>query len=973
MRATRRPNRSGTVLPMLGVCLIGLFAFVALAIDLGVLAVSRTQSQNAADVAALVGTRTLNNKDGVSFNNLPAAIASARASATGNPHLSANFSNAQITRIEVGQYLYDSTSQTFRVSSWTDVTSGGGVAAPSGSWTAMRVTLGVDQPTYFMRLLGVNSMASGARATAVYRPRDIAFTLDMTGSMAFSSTFNFNNQSQNPDPLVPRAGHYVSIQSALVATANQANGSGEAIQRNNISISTPGGPPIVRNFYFDPTNMADPLVPAFPLTTVGGNPNLRNAFHRWSPPESGGNSDTYTAVTYDFSQYDPTHNGTEANPRGPIPAPDFYGSMTDSGSVVYHGDRWRRGNGAIDKTETTWATSSAATRAAFHAADLLGYGTNPPTGITPAFTTDWLNFRDPVWERWGYDLDIVKYRAQRAGGAPMDPDTFRANNGNSDANILLPVADRFKGFSMGPGYWGKTWYIWPPDPRAPVGNPGDANYQPGDWRRRYFLTRNGGTGAALNPQGDNNTTNTAGTTDGINEVLFSTGSGQTLSSAVSVPGQVNYPAILRWIKSGPQVMPPNLRAGRVLFYSSIPNDVDTTTGGTQERLDKALWKAYIDFVLGIGSYTGAGNLYGSADSWASSTQSITTSDLTTYKFGWQPLADAPTRPYMRYTDSPRRPRLQFWFGPLSFMDFISAVNGNWMPGTCYEAQCWQLKAGVSAVLDDVKNNHPNDFAGMVFFALSHHNGVRVGMNQNFTRLKNALFYPRSLLNAIDSGNITNEYRPYNTSLGGYNAAEIPNSSGSTDPATGLSYAYNLLSSSNLSAATAVGTGGGRRGAQKIVIFETDGVPNSYRVPTFNPRGFNSYFTLGGTVSDGNGSTTNMNHTYTVIQQIVKPMATTGTTTTGPDSGHSLPNAPARVFPIAFGDLFDEQLAPSATFRPTALQFLATCAQHGGTGPAGATTLPADQIITGPYQQRITRLRDTLERIFQGGVSVVLVE
>jgi hypothetical protein len=973
MRATRRPNRSGTVLPMLGVCLIGLFAFVALAIDLGVLAVSRTQSQNAADVAALVGTRTLNNKDGVSFNNLPAAVASARASATGNPHLSANFSNAQITRIEVGQYLYDSTSQTFRVNSWTDVTSGGGVAAPSGSWTAMRVTLGVDQPTYFMRLLGVNSMASGARATAVYRPRDIAFTLDMTGSMAFSSTFNFNNQSQNPDPLVPRAGHYVSIQSALVSTANQANGSGEAIQRNNFTISTPGGPPIVRNFYFDPTNMANPLVPAFPLTTVGSNPNLRNAFHRWSPPESGGNSDTYTAVIYDFSQYDPTHTGLEANPRGPIPAPDFYGSMTDSGSVVYHGDRWRRGNGAIDKTETTWGTGSAATRAAFHAADLLGYGTNPPTGITPAFTTDWLNFRDPVWERWGYDLDIVKYRAQRAGGAPMAPDTFRANNGNSDANILLPVADRFKGFSMGPGYWGKTWYIWPPDPRAPVGNPGDANYQPGDWRRRYFLTRNGGTGAALNPQGDNNTTNTAGTTDGINEVLFSTGSGQTLSSAVSVPGQVNYPAILRWIKSGPQVMPPNLRAGRVLFYSSIPNDVDTTTGGTQERLDKALWKAYIDFVLGIGSYTGAGNMYGSADSWASSTQSITTSDLTTYKFGWQPLADAPTRPYMRYTDSPRRPRLQFWFGPLSFMDFISAVNGNWMPGTCYEAQCWQLKAGVSAVLDDVKNNHPNDFAGMVFFALSHHNGVRVGMNQNFARLKNALFYPRSLLNAIDSGNITNEYRPYNTSLGGYNAAEIPNSSGSTDPATGLSYAYNLLSSSQLSAATAVGTGGGRRGAQKIVIFETDGVPNSYRVPTFNARGFNSYYTLGGTVSDSNGSTTNMNHTYTVIQQIVKQMATTGTTSTGPDSGHSLPNAPARVFPIAFGDLFDEQLAPSATFRPTALQFLATCAQHGGTGPAGATTLPADQIITGPYQQRITRLRDTLERIFQGGVSVVLVE
>lgn len=963
MRATRPFRRPGTVLPMLGVCLIALFAFVALAVDLGVLAVSRTQCQNAADVAALVGTRTINNKDGVSFNNLPAAVAEARESVTTNPHLSQLFGSGQVSKIEVGQYLYDAVSQTFRVASWTNVTTGGAVAAPSGSWTAMRITLGVTQPTYFMRVLGVNSMPSGAVATAVYRPRDIAFVLDMTGSMAFSSTFNFNNQSQNPDPLVPRAGHYANNSASLVSTSNKANGSGEAIQRNNFTISTPGGPPIVRGFFFDPVNMADPAVPAFPLVAgAGGVPNLRNAFHRWNPPESGGNSDTYTAVTYDFAEYNPNHNGTEPNPKGPIPAPGFYGTMTDSGGVVYSGDRWRRGTGAIDKTETTWGTGSAATRAAYHAADLLGY-----PNLLIGFLTGWTNFRDPTWERWGYDLDIVKYRAQRGLGGPMDPDTFRANNGNSDANILLPVEDRFKGFSMGPGYWGKTFFIWPPDPRAPVGNPGDPNYQPGDWRRRYFLNR---TGGPLDTQGDNNTTNTAGTIDAVNEVLFGTGSGQTL--ALTVPTQVNYPAILRWIKSGPQVMPPNLRAGRVLFYSSIPNDVDTATGGTQERLDKAFWKAYIDFVLGIGSYTSAANMYGSADSWAASPQNITTNDLSPFQFGWEA---SPSRPYMRYIDSPRRPRLHFWFGPTSFMDFIAAVNGNWMPGTCYEAQCWQLKAGVNAVLDDVRNNHPNDFAGMVMFATSHHNGVRVPMSQNFTRLKNALFYPRSLLTAIDGGNTTNEFRPYNTTLGGYNSAEIPNASGSTDPATGLSYAYNLLSSSNLSAATAVGTGAGRRGAQKIVIFETDGVPNNYRVPTFNARGFNSYFTVAGSVTSGsNGDTTNMNHTYTVIQQIVKPLATTGTTTgVGPDSGHSLPNAPARVYPIAFGDLFDEELAPSATFRPTALQFLAKCAEYGGTGAAGATTLPSDRIITGPYQQRIGRLRDTLERIFQSGVSVVLVE
>jgi hypothetical protein len=476
------------------------------------------------------------------------------------------------------------------------------------------------------------------------------------------------------------------------------------------------------------------------------------------------------------------------------------------------------------------------------------------------------------------------------------------------------------------------------------------------------------SGGPLDPQADNNTTNAAGTIDGINEVIFNTGSsGMTLTLASN---QVNYEAILRWIKSGPQVLPPNLRAGRVLYYSSIPNDVNVNTGTTQERLDKAFWRNYIDFVLGTGSYTAAANLYGAADSWSASSASITTSDLTLYSFSWEKNG---ARPYMRYIDSPRRPRLHMWFGPLSMIHFLTrATSGNWLPGTCTEAQCWQLKVAVNSVLDDIKNNHPNDFAGLVFFATSHHNGVREPMGQNFTRLKNALFYPRrgTLLNDILNGNVTSEIRPYtNTSLGGYNAAEIPNAAGGTDPQTGLAYAYNLLSSSTIPAAQAVGTGGGRRGAQKIIIFETDGVPNNYRVPTFVPRGFNSYYTLGNVVSASNGDPVGMNHAYDVIRQIVKPMALVGTTTTvGPDSGLSLPNAPARVYPIAFGDLFDAELSPGATFRPTALNFLVQCGTLGGTGG-----LPTEQIITGPYQQRIDRLRNTLERIFQGGVSVVLVE
>jgi hypothetical protein len=966
---------------MLGVCLIGLFGFVALAIDLGMLAVSRTQCQNAADVAALAGTRTLNNKNGVPYSNLPAALNVAQTAVTSNPLLSANLSASQISAIEVGQFLYNPASQTFGVVTWTNVTNNGAVDPASGSWTAMRVTLGVAQPTYFMRVFGVATMPSGARATGVFRPRDVAFVLDMTGSMKFSSTFNSGNttstlqyRSLNPDTMVPTYGHYIGNQNFLVATQNLTDSSGEAIPRNNYTIATPAGPPIVTNFYFDPTNISTPAAPAFPLTlNSSGGPNLLNAFQRWSPPVvSPGNSSTYTGPTFDFTGYNAFDLGTGSTPMGPLPAPDTFGTMTD-GVVNYVGDRMRRRDGRIDKTTPDWTTGT--NQAAYTDADLLGY-TTLPTG----FAAGWTNFRDPTWETYGYDLDIVKYRTQRGAGGPMNPATFIANNGNSPNNILVAVADRFQGYSMGPGYWGKTFFRWPPDPRygGGTGTPNPTSLSAsnpvqdtngnwlGDWRQRFFFNTSGG---ALNTQGQNRTG--SGTVTPINPVILNTGgSGQTIAAAS--PTQVNYAAVLKWLKTGPQTLPPNLRAGRVLYYSSIPDDVNTAVGTAQQVLDKAFWRYYIDFVLGIGNYTSGANLYGIADSWSASPGSINTGAMSSYQFTWE---TAPALPYMNYTDSPLRPRLHMWFGPLSMVDFIVA-NGNWNPGTCYEAHNWQLKAGMNSVISDVQSNHPNDLVGLVFFS-SEYFGVRVPLGQQYTALKNALFYPRSLYPQVNSGDITTELRPYtNTALGGYTNGDIPNAGGSTDPNRALADAYNLLSSSTVTAAVAAGTGNGRRGAQKIVIFETDGVPNSYSALTFNQMGFNSYYSAysGNYTFASNGDATSMSDAYAVIQQIVKPMATTAVASgMGADSGLSLPNSPALVYPIAFGDLFDPVLSPSATFRPTALQFLANCAFYGGTGPAGATTLPGTQIISGTYTNRITNLRNCLQQIFQAGVSVALIE
>ncbi|MFO0799033.1 MAG: Tad domain-containing protein [Gemmataceae bacterium] len=1004
MRATRRTTRRrGTVLPMIGICLIAIFSFVALAVDLGMLAVARTQCQNASDVAALVACRTLDNKqpDNPSYdNNRPAAVQAAKDVANGSPLMSTSLSKATtpapVTTVRVGTYEYNTTTQTFEVSFPT--------TPPAGrSWTAVEVSVALDQPTYFARLWGVNSMPSGARAVAVYRPRDVAFVLDMTGSMAFSSTFNYSGTHLNADPLAPAFGHYVSVQSSLIAAANETNSSGEAISRNNFTMTTPGGPPIVRDYYFNPANAGDPSVET---TLPADRSQLKPAFHAWSPPETAGNPSSYVSQTYDFSGYNAFSARDAANPTGPTPAPDNFKSMTDSGAITYVGDRWRRADGSINKTNTSWATGAATTRAAGTAVELLGYNVSSAIVRTSGNVNivAEAQFRDPVWEQNGYDLDIVKYRADRGTGVPRVP------TGMTGANYtptLVADSDKYKGYSMGPGYWGKTFFIWPPDPRAPVGNPGDANYQAGDWRRRYFdkmgtvtasvvsgnTTVNYGAVGTFDPQSDNNPYNgsAAGAVDGINEVLFNTGSGMTLKAATgsqSIPitsggsgnttqtvdsYRIDYAAILRWLKSGPQTLPPNLRAGRVLYYSSIPNDVDTSTGTTQQKLDKRFWKEYIDYVLGY-RYTSSTNLAGNADSWSSAARSLTTGDLT----AWTGPTGTWTsqRPYMRYNDSPNRPRMHFWFGPLSMMDFIGNAGGtsggNWNPGTCREAQCWQLKAGMNSVLDDIRNNHPNDAVGMTMFSYSSagaYKSPRVATGQNFTALKNALFFPRTLLTQINAGDTTSEIRPYDQSYTPVGIDVVPNANGSTDPNTGLMVAYNLLSSST-SLPVEYGTIRGRRGASKIVIFETDGVPNSYSSGTFNTAGYNSYYSnLANGGNPGNGTEPSMSTAVTVAQQIVKPLATT----TSGDSGHSLSNAPARVYPIGFGDLFDTALAPSATFRTTAHQFLSNVGVAGGTLPSGTTTLPSYLVITGTYQNRIDTLKTCMERIFQSGVSVALIE
>ena len=128
--------------------------------------------------------------------------------------------------------------------------------------------------------------------------------------------------------------------------------------------------------------------------------------------------------------------------------------------------------------------------------------------------------------------------------------------------------------SAGPGYWGKTFFIWPPDPDA-------AN----DWRKKFFFLPNGTTPCNNNLK------------------LWSQSEPWNNPTGNYI---INYKAILNWIvNTGPNPFPSQLRAGNILYYTAIPTDVPAsayTWSNSNSQItnqDQRFWKEYIDFVLGV--------------------------------------------------------------------------------------------------------------------------------------------------------------------------------------------------------------------------------------------------------------------------------------------------------------------------------------------------------------------------------------
>jgi Flp pilus assembly protein TadG len=580
------------------------------------------------------------------------------------------------------------------------------------------------------------------------------------------------------------------------------------------------------------------------------------------------------------------------------------------------------------------------------------------------------------WETKGYDNCY--------GSATYDPTNVRPKSGSTSP---------FKGYTVGPAYWGASFFIWPPDPRAPVGNIGDSNYVAGDWRRRFFF--NGG-----------NTTPAAGFADGIttNNTLWTTAGAWNAPSASATGYKINYKAILAWIKgvnsaaqaaTGSPIFPPRLRAGRILFYDAIPDDVCTaaytptsrnyqipwdTTGNAGNSQNQRFWKEYIDFALGVwrdpyGNMQAPGAptcSYGTDFTWNNTVQIST---------GTNPVGQ-----YMNYGDRPQFPRHRFWFGPMTMIQMF--IDVGYLPGTAHDNSTFTMKIGLQAGFQDIQRNYPNSQASLAMFSRPHLSGEpyeagqfslpQVAMTNDYNALIQGLWYaPGTSANGPDIRlyDSTGEFVP--RAHGDYASC--------TASAYGFVIAHNMLSSA-VPARTA-GAGGtpiggyGRRGSDRLVIHETDGQYNvgcNYDSTVFiktteSPP--QSYYNIAFTNTNGNVSTlmTSGSSALNDALAIVDKLAALDTDTTiGP--GFSRSAAPLVIHTLGFGVVFEPN--GNATVQNSCVSFLQQVSTKGQTTFPSSSSDPTNgyKWIIGTQQQRTDRLRQAILNCMRSsGARIALIQ
>lgn len=962
-RRDRLGRRRGTVMPLVVITIIAQVAFLALAIDLGMLAIAKTQVQQAADLVALAAARSLNGATAGNYNQ-SVATSNAQAIVSRNYVLGQKLQASQL-QMSFGTYDYNQTSQTFSANF-------PGLANSPTSAVAVTITSS-GLPAAFSSLLGSQLLPTiTATAQAVHRPRDIALVMDLSGSMRMGTLLGFDyyqssRATNNPDPLVPSFGHYSSSSAGLVGTSSirTSSSSSYTISPSNTTAATSSYSRTYINNFYSNDAYATPLVRAFDSYTS------TDAGLTWTAPGSG----------------------------SPVLPPASYATVPGGDVPLY-----------LSGSSSTYAKTLQ---------DVLGSST-----------------RNASWELDGYSNYTNGSLSNAASGQ------------TSYANAP------FHGYTQGPGYYGKTFFIWPPDPRHPLTTSSNST------QIKQFLMdfgysstdfTNGTTGPPLN--GIYNSTATSGSrtwpwpndggaalssyltskvyipggsrkllaTDSQYQkimrlynwdyVVDSTGatpcdwrlrffgtannsklfdsSGQ-LARPSSSGFSIDYNEILRWLAQSPNPFPAQLRAGRVKYYGSIPTAI-TGTWPNYGSTDQRFWVEFIDHVLGFrqtsaGVYQDISDMAGYGTDFTWGTRSISSPPSSTQ--------------YMRYSDNPQRPKLRYWFSPIAMVDFMQNYNmdnnvSNYFfmqPGDSYEAPLYTAKEAYIATVDTVRMNHPNDTVSVVPYSWprtsatsknGRFNCVSSPMGTNYNYATAALTFPFSTINADGSCNQT-EVTPYDPDpatgkIPSANFMDIPRADGNTCFAMALMLCYNQLAvtpasdsnlrtfvtSSPINFPTGMAGGMGRKGAQKLIIFETDGLANCSATASLVNAGTYKYYKIRydmnrpgaseyPTINTANiNDSTVLSQVYSLIQQLV--------------ADYSTQRNPFKLYALGYGPVFQGVNASSA------LSTLQTMQYYAGTQSSPTTPLASNQIVTGTDAQMSTNMVNAFTSILESGVQIALIK
>jgi hypothetical protein len=291
----------------------------------------------------------------------------------------------------------------------------------------------------------------------------------------------------------------------------------------------------------------------------------------------------------------------------------------------------------------------------------------------------------------------------------------------------------------------------------------------------------------------------------------------------------------------------------------------------------------------------------------------------------------------------------------------------------------------------MQSDHPNDWVTVVPYSQPRSsatssgrlNSVRSPLGTNYNYATNALLFPFGTINADGSQNNT-EVTPYaadpaTTQVPSSDFTDLPRAEGDTSYAMALMLAYNQFAvtsptdgtlrsyatSSPIAFPTGMAGGMGRKGAQKVVIFETDGLPNCSATASLVNAGSYSYYKVRYNMNNPFGSeypsvnptsinnSTVLNQVYSLVQSLTSTYGTS--------------RNPFRLYAVGFGPVFQGVNASSAMTTLQTMQY------YAGTQSSASTALPSNQIITGTDTQMSTNMVATFTNILNNGVQIALTK